>query len=156
MPPSSPAEPPKEGAEGALQEIFVLSSSGILLRFYPQTRETRRHADALTSILKAVEIFTHRIFESNLGELMSMAFTKEVVGLAEGRYLRVAYVVGGGNLGTWAAPIARAIAGLEAHYGAGLGAPVGLYPEVIRRFDEAFQPLLSPKGGPPARPQAAA
>jgi hypothetical protein len=156
VPPSSVPEPPREGTEGALQEIFVLSSSGLLLRYYPQTGETRKHADALTSILKAVEIFTLRIFDSNLGELMSMAFAREAVGLVAGRYLRVAYMVGGRNLAAWAAPIARAIEGLEARYGAGLGAPVGLYPEVIKRFDEVFQPLLSPQGGPLARTPAAA
>ncbi len=144
MPPTSAPEPPREGTEGALRELFVLSSSGILLRYYPQTQQTRRHADALTSILRAVEIFTTRIFESHLGELVALAFTKEAVGLVAGRYLRVAYVVKGRDLGAWVEPIAHDIALLEADYGAGLAAPVGLYPEVVRRFDEVFQPLLGP------------
>lgn len=155
MPPSSNPGRPREVGEGALREILVLSSSGLLLRYYPQTRETRRHADALTSIFRAVEIFTVRIFDSHLGDLISMAFTRDAVGLVMGRYLRVAYVVGGRDLGVWVDLIAQAIDDLETVYGAGLAAPVGLYPEVIRRFDEVFQAILA-LGAAPRSASAAA
>ncbi len=122
----------------------MFSTAGVLLRYYPLAPASRKHADALTSILKAVDLFTNWIFESDLGELRSIAFAKYTIGIVRGHHLTVAYVVDGKDLERWIVTIFGAISRLEMGHRTALRAPeAGLPPEVLHEMDEAFQGLLS-------------
>ncbi len=122
----------------------MFSTAGVLIRYYPLSPASRKHADALTSILKAVDLFTNWIFESDLGELRSIAFAKYTIGIVRGHHLTVAYVVDGKDLERWIVTIFGAISRLEMGHRPALRAPEGgLAPEVLHAMDEAFQGLLS-------------